>query len=56
LAVEFSLKTIMQLVAYSGSYLHDCQRMEPAEYAKNPDHAELLWKMSEEIVGENFVL
>ncbi|EGO55825.1 hypothetical protein NEUTE1DRAFT_148254 [Neurospora tetrasperma FGSC 2508] len=39
-----------------GLYLVDCQFSDPHPHAKDEVAAERLWKLSEEIVGENFTL
>ena len=38
----------------SGSYAQDCNVHEAAEYATDTGNAEKLWKLSEELVGEEF--
>lgn len=39
----------------SGAYLADCQVEEtPEDYIKDPEAPDRLWKLSEELVGENF--
>ena len=35
-------------------YMSDCQLAEAATYATDPVAAERLWKMSEELVGQEF--
>jgi hypothetical protein len=41
----------------SGAYLSDCAVSEPlAPYAKDPENAEKLWKLSEKLVGQSFDL
>jgi NAD(P)-dependent dehydrogenase (short-subunit alcohol dehydrogenase family) len=45
-----------QLTDLKVTYLNDCQVAEPAAWACNPDSAERLWKLSEEIVGQKFEL
>lgn len=40
----------------SGSYVADCQVREPMEYARDPEAAVRLWKLSEELVGQEFKL
>lgn len=37
-----------------GVYLDDCQMKRPSEWATDPVKAERLWKMSEEMVGQEF--
>jgi hypothetical protein len=37
-----------------GVLLHDCQICEPAPHASNPEFAERLWKLSEELVKQEF--
>ncbi|OJJ02994.1 hypothetical protein ASPVEDRAFT_84462 [Aspergillus versicolor CBS 583.65] len=44
------------LVTRSGSYVADCQIEPVREYAKSPEIASRLWKLSEELVGEMFEL
>ncbi|OJJ52738.1 hypothetical protein ASPSYDRAFT_163991 [Aspergillus sydowii CBS 593.65] len=44
------------LISRSGSYVADCQVEPVREYAKNPELASRLWKLSEELVGEMFEL
>jgi len=39
-----------------GLYLVDCQIAEAYHHATDPDAAEKLWKLSEELVGEKFSL
>jgi len=38
----------------SGLFLRNCQPFEVAGYAKDPERAEKLWRLSEELVGEKF--
>ncbi|KAK9351855.1 hypothetical protein V1523DRAFT_415671 [Lipomyces doorenjongii] len=40
----------------SGTYLSDCQVSIPAPHANNAEMAEKLWNLSEEIVGQRFML
>ena len=49
-----------ELIGIGGLYLEDCQEASPCEpganrgympYALNPDHAEQLWKLSQNLVG-----
>ena len=35
-------------------YLDDCQMRRPSKWASDPQKAERLWKLSEELVGEKF--
>ncbi|KAK3943317.1 hypothetical protein QBC46DRAFT_377550 [Diplogelasinospora grovesii] len=42
------------LPAKSPTYLSNCQIKEPLEYATNPENAERLWKLSEELVKQRF--
>jgi len=37
-----------------GVLLHDCQMCETAPHASNPEFAERLWKLSEELVKQEF--
>lgn len=37
-----------------GVYLEDCQIKRPSKWAVDPEKAERLWRMSEEMVGEKF--
>lgn len=37
-------------------YLDDCQQIPPSGYASDPELAEKLWKLSEDIVGQQFAL
>lgn len=37
-----------------GVYLDDCQIRRPAKWAEDPEMAERLWRLSEELVGEKF--
>ncbi|KAI9154866.1 WW domain-containing oxidoreductase [Paramyrothecium foliicola] len=39
----------------SGSYVKDCQIIDTLDYAKDPQKAEKLWKLSEELVGQTFL-
>jgi len=39
-----------------GVLLHDCQMCEAAPHASNPEFAERLWKLSEELVKQEFKL
>lgn len=38
----------------AGVYLEDCQLKRPSKWAVDPEKAERLWKLSEEMVGERF--
>lgn len=38
----------------SGSYLEDCVVAEPEYYARDQEKAELLWAMTEKLVGQTF--
>lgn len=38
----------------SGSYLEDCMVAEPEAYARDQEKSELLWAMSETLVGQRF--
>ncbi|KAL4920499.1 hypothetical protein BDW62DRAFT_208986 [Aspergillus aurantiobrunneus] len=42
------------LAAHNGAYLADCQVEETRQYARDPELAEALWELSEELVGEGF--
>ena len=46
-----------ELAKHNGAYLADC-KVHPAEktesWARDPVAAEMLWKLSEEIVGQKF--
>ncbi|KAI0856799.1 hypothetical protein F4860DRAFT_491706 [Xylaria cubensis] len=39
-----------------GLYLSDCQFFPCADHAKDPDVAERLWKLSEKLTGQRFIL
>lgn len=41
-------------VDQSGLFLRNCKPFETERYATDPVNAEKLWKLSEELVGENF--
>lgn len=43
-------------VDIKGIYLKDCQIEEPAPHAADPEIAERLWHLSEELVGQKFNL
>jgi NAD(P)-dependent dehydrogenase (short-subunit alcohol dehydrogenase family) len=43
-----------RIEAQSGAYLADAQVAPAYEYAADPDNAERLWKLSEQLVGEKF--
>ena len=34
--------------------MDDCQVVRPSKWAADPEKAERLWKLSEELVGEKF--
>jgi len=38
------------------TYMADCQLAEAAPHATDPVAAERLWKLSEELVGQDFLL
>lgn len=38
----------------AGSFLSDCQYYDPPSYATDPEVAEKLWGLSEELVKEQF--
>lgn len=40
----------------SGHYLADCQIAEPAPHASDKNVGDRLWRLSEDLVGENFDL
>ena len=40
--------------AENGVYLNDCQVVKPSKWANDPQKAETLWKLSEDLVGEGF--
>ncbi len=42
------------LPGLSPAYLADCRIQEPYEYALDPEGAEKLWRISEELVGQRF--
>ncbi|KAK6853720.1 hypothetical protein PG995_010532 [Apiospora arundinis] len=44
------------LNACNEPFVSDCQVVEPMPWAKNPEFAEKLWKLSEELIGEKFEL
>ncbi|RYP73965.1 hypothetical protein DL771_003276 [Monosporascus sp. 5C6A] len=43
-----------ELPARSPAYLANCQITEPFEYALDPENAEKLWELSEQLVGQKF--
>ncbi|RYP65961.1 hypothetical protein DL770_008895 [Monosporascus sp. CRB-9-2] len=43
-----------ELPALSPAYLENCQISEPSEYALDPENAEKLWELSEQLVGQKF--
>ncbi|RYP84099.1 hypothetical protein DL769_001244 [Monosporascus sp. CRB-8-3] len=43
-----------ELPARSPAYLANCQISEPYEYASDPENAERLWELSEQLVGQKF--
>ncbi|RYP11274.1 hypothetical protein DL765_007826 [Monosporascus sp. GIB2] len=43
-----------ELPAQSPAYLANCQITKPFEYALEPDNAEKLWELSEQLVGQKF--
>ena len=40
--------------ATSGTALHECQEWPVRDYAKNPEKAAKMWKLSEKLVGQEF--
>jgi hypothetical protein len=44
------------LDGHSGAYLKDCKPFKPADFAFDPENADILWRLSEELVGEKFTL
>jgi hypothetical protein len=38
----------------SGMYMKNCQPTKTYEYVEDPENAERLWKISEELIGEKF--
>jgi hypothetical protein len=40
--------------AETGVYLDDCQLKRPSKWASDVDKAERLWRLSEDLVGEEF--
>jgi len=38
----------------NGSYLHDCQKIQPDPRAVDPELAEKLWALSNKLTGESF--
>jgi hypothetical protein len=44
----------MREIGHSGAYISDAAIAPTPDYAHNPELAEKLWKLSEEIVGEKF--
>jgi hypothetical protein len=38
----------------SGMYMMNCKPTETYEYVEDPENAERLWKISEELIGEKF--
>jgi hypothetical protein len=38
----------------TGVYLDDCQLKKPSKWASDVDKAERLWRLSEDLVGEEF--
>ncbi|RYP05109.1 hypothetical protein DL764_004025 [Monosporascus ibericus] len=43
-----------ELPAWSPAYLVNCQISEPFEYALDPENAEKIWELSEQLVGQKF--
>lgn len=44
----------LSISAENGVYLEDCQMKRPSKWASEPEKAERLWKLSEDLVGEKF--
>jgi len=42
----------VHLIGEKGVYMDDCQLKRPSKWASDPDKAERLWKLSEELVGQ----
>lgn len=47
---------VADIAGPSGSFLTDCQPIEVSEYASDEAMVEKLWEMSEQMVGEKFVI
>ena len=47
-------RALIVCVAENGVYLDDCQVKRPSKWAADPFKAEMLWKLSEDLVGERF--
>jgi hypothetical protein len=48
------LMLTLSISAENGVYLEDCQMKRPSKWASEPEKAERLWKLSEDLVGEKF--
>jgi NAD(P)-dependent dehydrogenase (short-subunit alcohol dehydrogenase family) len=46
--------TVPELDAHGGAYLEDCRVSEALPHATDPDAAERLWTLTEQLVGEHF--
>ena len=44
------------LDGHSGAYLNDSKPFKPTNFAFDLDNADILWRLSEELVGEKFAL
>lgn len=49
-------KLTLSPVDAKGLYLKDCQIEDPAPHASDPEIAERLWHLSEDLVGQKFSL
>jgi hypothetical protein len=47
---------MLMFVDKSGSYLKDCVISPSVEHASNPELADRLWTLSEELIGEKFAV
>jgi len=45
---------VMLTTGENGVYLDDCQFRKPSKWASDPEKAARLWKLSEELVGQDF--
>jgi hypothetical protein len=51
-----NIANLVDLKGEKGVYLDDCQLKRPSKWASDPEKAERLWKLSEELVGQKFDL
>jgi len=56
LTVRIKHRRLTLCTDIKGLYLSDCQFAEPAAHATDTIAAERLWKLSEQLVGEEFIL